>query len=73
MAFSEPLSQLLDNGWERAVPNFKVKLKNSGFFKSFEGAEIYAILRSIIDRAIKNKQNPYLAMHLLAQNVKQTE
>lgn len=62
-----------NNGSERAIRNFKVKLKNSGFFKSFEGAEIYAVLRSIIDTAMKNKQNPYLAMQLLAQNVKQTE
>lgn len=62
-----------NNGSERAIRNFKVKLKNSGFFKSFEGASIYAVIRSIIDTAIKNNQNPYLAMQLLALNVYQTE
>ena len=58
-----------NNGSERAIRNFKVKLKTSGFFKSLEGSNIYAVLRSIIDTAIKNDQNPYLVMQLLAQNV----
>lgn len=62
-----------NNGSERAIRNFKVKLKNSGFFKSFEGANIYAVIRSIIDTAIKNGQNPYHAMQLLALNVNPTE
>jgi len=62
-----------NNGSERAIRNFKVKLKNSGFFKSFEGASIYAVIRSIIDTAIKNDQNPYHAMQLLALNVYPTE
>lgn len=62
-----------NNGSERAIRNFKVKLKNTGFFKSFEGSTIYAVLRSIIDTALKNDQNPYLVMQLLAQNVYPTE
>lgn len=62
-----------NNGSERAIRNFKVKLKNSGFFKSFDGASIYAVIRSIIDTAIKNGQNPYHAMQLLALNVQPTE
>lgn len=62
-----------NNGSERAIRNFKVKLKNSGFFKSFEGANIYAVIRSIIDTAIKNDQNPYHAMQLLALNIQPTE
>ena len=57
-----------NNGSERAIRNFKVKLKTSGFFKSFEGSTIYAVLRSIIDTAIKNNQNPYLALQLRAKN-----
>jgi len=57
-----------NNGSERAIRNFKVKLKNSGFFKSLEGANIYAVLRSIIDTALKNDQNPYLALQCLAYN-----
>lgn len=47
-----------NNASERAVRNFKVKQKVSGFFKSKEGADSYAILRSVIDTAIKNEQNP---------------
>lgn len=62
-----------NNGSERAIRNFKVKLKNSGFFKSFEGATTYAVIRSIIDTAIKNKQNPYRALQLVALNVYPTE
>lgn len=62
-----------NNGSERAIRNFKIKLKNSGFFKSFEGATIYAVIRSIIDTAIKNEQNPYRALQLLALNVHPTE
>jgi hypothetical protein len=38
--------------------NIKVKQKISGQFKSFDGAETFAILRSIIDTAIKNNLNP---------------
>ena len=57
-----------NNGSERSIRNFKVKLKTSGFFKSIDGASIYAILRSIIDTAIKNDQNPYHALQLLAAN-----
>lgn len=62
-----------NNGSERAIRNFKVKLKTSGFFKSFEGANIYAVIRSIIDTAIKNDQNPYHVMQLLALNIQPTE
>ena len=47
-----------NNGSERAIRNVKVKQKISGQFKSFAGAESFAILRSIIDTAIKNKLNP---------------
>lgn len=48
-----------NNASERAIRNFKVKLKVSGFFKSSAGSENYAVIRSIIDTAIKNQQNPY--------------
>jgi transposase len=53
-----------NNGSERAIRNVKVKQKISGQFKSFNGAESFAILRSIIDTAIKNNLNP---LHSLSQ------
>lgn len=48
-----------NNGSERAIRNFKVKQKISGLFRSTGGAEIFATLRSVIDTAIKQGQNPY--------------
>ena len=56
-----------NNGSERAIRNFKVKQKISGFFKSGEGANIYATIRSVIDTAIKKKQNPFKIIRLIAQ------
>jgi len=56
-----------NNGSERAIRNFKVKLKISGFFKSIEGARSYAVIRSVIDTAIKNNQNPLQIIRLIAQ------
>jgi transposase len=53
-----------NNGSERAIRNVKVKQKISGQFKSFQGAANFAILRSVIDTAIKNNLNP---LHSLSQ------
>jgi transposase len=53
-----------NNGSERAIRNVKVKQKISGQFKSFTGAESFAILRSVIDTAIKNNLNP---LHSLSE------
>ncbi len=47
-----------NNGSERAIRNVKVKQKISCQFKSIAGAESFAILRSVIDTAIKNNLNP---------------
>ena len=55
-----------NNGSERAIRNFKVKQKISGFFKSKNGPHTYSVLRSLIDTALKNGQNPYLALKILA-------
>jgi transposase len=46
-----------NNGSERAIRNIKVKHKISGYFKSFKGASQFAILRSVLDTTLKNKQN----------------
>jgi len=48
-----------NNGSERAVRNVKVKEKVSGQFKSIDGAKDFAIIRSIIDTAIKLGKNIY--------------
>jgi len=55
-----------NNGSERAIRNFKVKQKVSGFFKTEKGAANYAILRSVCDTAIKNNQNPLTPFKLAA-------
>jgi len=46
-----------NNASERAIRNVKVKQKISGLFKTTEGAMHFAVVRSIIDTAIKNKTN----------------
>ena len=55
-----------NNGSERAIRNVKVKQKISGQFKIFSSAENFAILRSIIDTAIKNNQNVLQALNVIA-------
>ena len=55
-----------NNASERAIRNFKVKLKVSNVFRSSTGADGYAVIRSIIDTAVKNHQNPYQATRLIA-------
>jgi len=55
-----------NNGSERAIRNVKVKQKISGQFKILSAAENFAILRSIIDTAIKNNQNVLQALSAIA-------
>ena len=55
-----------NNGSERAIRNVKVKQKISGQFKILSAAEIFAILRSIIDTTIKNNQNVVEALNIIA-------
>ena len=55
-----------NNASERAIRNVKVKQKISGQFKILSAAENFAILRSIIDTAIKNKQNVVGALSVIA-------
>jgi transposase len=55
-----------NNDSAKAIRNVKVKQKVSGQFKSFTGAEIFAILRSIIDTAIKNNQDVTNALNEVA-------
>lgn len=55
-----------NNDSERAIRNVKVKQKISGQFKTMPAAENFAILRSIIDTAIKNKQDVLQALQVVA-------
>ena len=55
-----------NNGSERAIRNVKVKQKISGQFKTFFGANSFAMLRSITDTCLKNKQNVLNALKTIA-------
>ena len=55
-----------NNGSERAIRNIKVKQKISGQFKTLQSANLFAILRSIIDTTIKNGNSVLNALHLIA-------
>jgi hypothetical protein len=55
-----------NNASERAVRTFKVKQKVSGLFRSMNGATAFAIIRSVIDTAIKNSQNVWGALNSVA-------
>lgn len=55
-----------NNGSERAIRNIKVKQKISGYFKTMRGAEIFAILRSITDTALKKNQNILATLQKIA-------
>jgi transposase len=56
-----------NNGSERAIRNVKVKNKISGSFRSEQGANRFAVLRSVIDTTIKNGQDVFNALGLLAK------
>ena len=55
-----------NNGSERAIRNIKVKQKVSGQFKSDRGAFGFAVLRSITDSCLKNKQKILPTLNLIA-------
>jgi transposase len=56
-----------NNGSERAIRNVKVKQKISGQFKILSTTENFAILRSIIDTAMKNNQNVLQGLNVIAE------
>ena len=55
-----------NNGSERAIRNVKVKQKVSGYFKSPNGAQTFAINRSVIDTIIKSGNNFLAGLNCLA-------
>ena len=55
-----------NNGSERAIRNIKVKTKVSTQFRTIEGAQEFAILRSVADTATKNGQAAFEAFNLIA-------
>ncbi len=55
-----------NNGSERAIRNIKVKQKISGQFKTLQSANVFAVIRSIIDTSIKNEKNVLYALHKIA-------
>ena len=54
-----------NNGSERAIRTVKVKTKVSGLFRTLNGANRFAIIRSVIDTSIKNTNNVFEALTLL--------
>jgi hypothetical protein len=58
-----------NNASEQAIRNIKVKGKVSGQFRSIRGAERFAILRSIIDTCVKNSQDIFNSLYMLADFV----
>ena len=60
-----------NNGSERAIRNVKVKQKISGHFKTENGAQNFATIRSVTDTCIKNGQNILEAFKTIA--ILQTE
>jgi transposase len=55
-----------NNASERGIRNVKVKQKISGQFKTKYGAQIYAIIRSITDTCVKNRQDILAAFKTIA-------
>jgi transposase len=56
-----------NNASERAIRNIKVKQKVSGQFKSTDGSQAFAILRSVTDTIIKNNQNVLNSLKVISK------
>jgi len=57
-----------NNASERSVRNLKIKTKVPGCFRTEKGANQFAVLRSVVDTAIKNGCNVFQAFLTIAQN-----
>ena len=56
-----------NNGSERAIRNVRTKTKISGCFRTEDGANAFAMIRSITDTARKNNQGAFAAIVALGQ------
>ena len=56
-----------NNSSERAIRNMKVKMKVSGMFKTYKGAQTFATIRSVIDTCIKNDKPIFNALNLVTE------
>ena len=61
----DPLIPSDNNASERGIRKLKIKLKNSGSFRSDLGADAFFDLHSIIETAKKHKQTPFEAIRAL--------
>ena len=55
-----------NNASERGIRNIKVKMKVSNQFKSYEFAQHFAVIRSVVDTTIKNGQDVFNTLTNLA-------
>ncbi|QTY28335.1 transposase [Flavobacterium sp. CS20] len=55
-----------NNASERAIRNIKVKQKISGQFRSEQGCDNFAILRSVTDSCLKNQQSVLSTLNIIA-------
>jgi transposase len=56
-----------NNSSERAIRTLKVKQKVSASFISTDGADGFAVIRSVIDTTIKSGQLVFFALSLIAK------
>lgn len=58
-----------NNASERGIRKVKIKMKNSGTFRSDEGADAFLDLLSIVETTKKHNNSPYAAIRALFQGV----
>ena len=63
---TDPAVPPTNNDSEKALRPAKTKLKVSGCFRSEAGAQNYATVASVIQTAIKNGQNPFEVLQVIA-------
>jgi len=66
---SNPAVPPTNNDTEKALRPAKTKLKVSGCFRSEDGVRNYATVASVIQTAVKNGQNPFEVLQVIAKLV----